>query len=336
MHILEVSLNKIDIKNSLHIIQTCLFQCECVIYMIDILDLESFNIIKELIPNLNLHNPYTKNMILLNKEEEENESNFQVKEDEIDNLINNNDLFIKLSISIKNSINYNKFIELINEIITKNENNFFSHLITESDKIPKNLKVSYKKINIVLLGDSLVGKTSFLQRYFQNIFSPVTSVTIGIDSQIKIIKIKGETYKIMVWDTAGQEKYRSIPKTYYQNADGILLLFDVGYEESFNNISNWIKEINNNCTNQQHNVQIILIGNKIDNLNRVISYDEANKKAHELNIKYFDVSCQYNINVKESIFELILDCYSKNKNHDGKNSKIILDNTNKKKKGCCS
>ena len=77
MHILEVSLNKIDIKNSLQIIQTCLFQCECVIYMIDILDLESFNIIKELIPNLKLNNPSTKNMILLNKKEEENESNFQ-------------------------------------------------------------------------------------------------------------------------------------------------------------------------------------------------------------------------------------------------------------------
>lgn len=97
--------------------------------MIDILDFESFNIIKELISNLKLKNPYTKNIILLNKKEEENESKFQVNENEIDNLINNNNLFIKFEMSIKNSTNYSQFLELINQIITENENIFFSHLI---------------------------------------------------------------------------------------------------------------------------------------------------------------------------------------------------------------
>ena len=340
MNILEFSLNQEDVINNIKIIQTCFFECECAIYMIDILDFESFNIIKELISNLKLKNPYTKNIILLNKKEEENESKFQVNENEIDNLINNNNLFIKFEMSIKNSTNYSQFLELINQIITENENIFFSHLIKESNNFPKNIKVSDKKLNIVLLGDSSVGKTSFLKRYFQNDFSNIATVTIGIDNQIKIIKIQDEIYKLMVWDTAGQEKYRAIPKKYYQNANGMLLFFDVCSIDSFNNISNWMKEIyNNNCVNQENiiNNKIILIGNKIDNLNRIISYDEANNKAKALDIKYFDVSCKYNINVKESIFELILDCYKEiRKNKKGK-KEIILDNsTNQNKKGCCS
>ena len=197
-------------------------------------------------------------------------------------------------------------------------------------------------LRIVLLGDSSVGKTAFMNRFFTNTFNETFLSTIGIDDATTFVKIQGNIYKVTVWDTAGQERFRSLPKKYYQNADGIFLLFDVGKQDSFDNIKSWMKDIRDN-TMKQVNAEggdgliIYLIGNKIDIVEeRVITREKAEKQANELNMKYFEVSCKANINIIDVMSKMIVDCFSKT---TGIKDAFALDNSTKeekgKKRGCC-
>ncbi len=163
-----------------------------------------------------------------------------------------------------------------------------------------------------------------------------------MDCEKKIIKIKDKIYKLIIWDTAGQERFKAIPKKYYQNVDGILLLFDLSERNSFDNISNWMKSINENTksrfTNQNNDLTITLIWNKIY-LERKVSHEEINKLIQSLNINYFEISCKLNINVNDSIAYNIFECIKKI-NHINLNfsNSTILENLNQDendKGGCC-
>ena len=140
-----------------------------------------------------------------------------------------------------------------------------------------------------------------------------------MDNIKQTIKIKNKIYKLTIWDTVGQERYRSLPKKYYQNVNGILLLFDLNEKKSFENISHWIENINDNIkrrfTEESNNLIITLIGNKID-LERKVNSEEINKLIKELNIKYFEVSCKLNINVYDSITYNIIQCTNNLNNFD--------------------
>ena len=138
---------------------------------------------------------------------------------------------------------------------------------------------------MVLLGDSEVGKTSFSNRFFQNTFTESFLSSIGIDNDSVFVKVNEELFKLTIWDTAGQERFRSLPKKYYQNADGILLLYDVTKQETFDNITTWMKDIKDNTnkqttedgqTSSNNELTIFLIGNKFDKTDeRVVSKDKA-------------------------------------------------------------
>ena len=216
-------------KNKLEdIYESLLYCCQCVLYMVDISNSESFNSIKELVASLKPEESYIKNILVLNKND--NESGKQVKDIEIQEFLNIYSKFGKIQISLKNSDNY---LELLNEIdksINQNKNflstNYVTECITNNKKVTSRI-ISQNTIRVVLLGDSMVGKTAFLTRYFKNTFTETFLSTIGIDDETKFIKINDEKCKLIIWDTAGQERFRSLPKKYYQNADGIFLLFDV-------------------------------------------------------------------------------------------------------------
>lgn len=96
---------------------------------------------------------------------------------------------------------------------------------------------------IVLIGDSGVGKTSFLQRFCNNFFKESFSTTIGVDFQVKNVQIDNRVIALQLWDTAGQERYRSITKQYFRKADCVICMYDVTSEQSFKNIRNWITSI---------------------------------------------------------------------------------------------
>ena len=175
-------------------------------------------------------------------------------------------------------------------------------------------------LSFILIGDSTVGKTCFLTRYFKNQFNVTFLSTIGIDKEIKYVKVKNDTYKMTLWDTAGQDRFKSLPKKYYQNADGVLLLYDVTSEDTFNNVSNWMKDVkensnkNINSENGQSDIALYLIGNKIDLPNRVISKEQAETEAKSLGMKYFEISCKTNMNIPEVMNRMIMECHMKANN----------------------
>lgn len=137
-------------------------------------------------------------------------------------------------------------------------------------------------IKLILIGDSGVGKTCFLLRFADDnftishistigIISKFNSFHLGIDFKIKTINIDGKNVKLQIWDTAGQERFRTITQTYYKGAMGIILAYDCTSEESFNNVRNWVRQIE---VHAQPNVEKILIGNKADLVDKkVIDYE---------------------------------------------------------------
>ena len=152
--------------------------------MIDISNSNSFNSIKELVALLKPDQSYIKNILVLNKCD--NESGKQVKDIEIQEFLNINSNFSQINISLKNSDNY---LELLNEIdksINQNKNflstNYVTECITNNKKVTSRI-ISQNTIRVVLLGDSMVGKTAFLTRYFKNTFTETFLSTIGIDDE---------------------------------------------------------------------------------------------------------------------------------------------------------
>ena len=340
LDVYEITLSETEItKEEISIYESLLYCCQCVLYMVDISNSESFNSIKELVASLKPEESYIKNILVLNKND--NESGKQVKDIEIQEFLNIYSKFGKIQISLKNSDNY---LELLNEIdksINQNKNflptNYVTECITNNKKVTSRI-ISQNTIRVVLLGDSMVGKTAFLTRYFKNTFTETFLSTIGIDDETKFIKINDEKCKLIIWDTAGQERFRSLPKKYYQNADGIFLLFDVTKPESFKNVSSWMKDIQNNANrgNDTSSIIIYLLGNKIDMNEREISKEEAKNLADELKMKYCGISCKLNINITEVICDMVIDCYKKNTGNSGFTINNKNTNQNVEKGGCCS
>ena len=223
--------------------------------------------------------------------------------------------FIIDSFSAKNSIPSNNILENSN--------------IANTQKIP----VEGNSIKLLLLGDTSVGKSSFINRYFKNFFQEEFLSTIGLDSQNKIIKIFNDKYKLTIWDTAGQERFRSITRNYYKNADGVFLIYDVNDSENYDNITKWVNDIKENNTAVDNKITIYLLGNKIDLNQRKIDYVRAEEMAKNLGVKYFEISCKLNININEVVNRMVLDVYQKSNNPKGQSLDI---NKKKENGGCCS
>mmetsp|Transcript_28319 Transcript_28319/g.79927 ORF Transcript_28319/g.79927 Transcript_28319/m.79927 type:complete len:212 (+) Transcript_28319:304-939(+) len=154
-------------------------------------------------------------------------------------------------------------------------------------------------VKLLLIGDSGVGKSCLLLRFSEDSFTQTFITTIGIDFKIKNVTINGQKVKMQIWDTAGQERFRTITSAYYRGAMGILLVYDITDEASFNNIQNWMKNVDQHAA---ENVNKILIGNKCDmgSDKRAVSYQRGETLAHELGIPFFETSAKDNINVEEA------------------------------------
>ena len=154
------------------------------------------------------------------------------------------------------------------------------------------------------------------------------------------MKIKDNEVTIKIWDTAGQELYRTCQKQYYKNSDGVLLVFDVTYMKSFNLLESWITDIKNETSNDD---VIVIVGNKIDLENRVVQDIDIEKFCADKNYKFFTTSAATGENINEC-FEYII-----NKAYENKYQKILNDNNDNnrisitksfpqkknKKKNCC-
>lgn len=157
-------------------------------------------------------------------------------------------------------------------------------------------------IKLLLIGDSGVGKSCLLLRFAEDSYTPSFITTIGIDFKIRTIELGGKKIKLQIWDTAGQERFRTITTAYYRGAMGILLVYDVTDEKTFNNIRNWIRNIEKHAT---ENVNKILIGNKCDMVDKtVIDADKGQALAKEYGIKFVETSAKNSINVDEAFISL--------------------------------
>ena len=116
--------------------------------------------------------------------------------------------------------------------------------------------------NVLLLGDTKVGKTSLILRFCDNYFSQVHLATIGIDFKVKDIESdSGKKMRLKLWDTAGQERYKTITTNYFKSAQGIIIVYDITDRLTFDNVKHWMEQINQFAAN---NICKILIGNKCD------------------------------------------------------------------------
>ena len=146
-------------------------------------------------------------------------------------------------------------------------------------------------VKILTLGDTSVGKSSIVLRFSDNDFNDNQFATIGIDFKTKYIKMGDSSVKVLIWDTAGQEKFQNIAKQYYKGANGVLLIYDVGNRKSFDRVEFWLKELKEN--NRIDELFICLVGNKIDlEDKRVISTEEGEKYAKNNNINFMEVSAK--------------------------------------------
>lgn len=195
-------------------------------------------------------------------------------------------------------------------------------------------------IKLLLIGDSGVGKSCLLLRYSDDSFTSSFITTIGIDFKIKSILCGDSKVKLQIWDTAGQERFRTITTAYYRGAMGILLVYDVSDEESFTNVRNWMRQIDQNAA---ENVNRILIGNKadVDPTERKVSSDRGKALAAEYGIKFFETSAKLNTNVDESFMSIakdIVDRLKENPEHYGSSGGgaiFVNDAAKKKEKSSC-
>ena len=199
-------------------------------------------------------------------------------------------------------------------------------------------------LKILVIGDSSVGKTSLLLKYIDDYFSETQISTIGVEYKEKVITLNNRKIGLQIWDTSGQERFRSITQNFYRGADGILFVFDVTNKESFDNIKMWLNE----PQVVELNSQKILVGNKIDlEEQRVISKEKMEDLgAKNNNLVSFETSAKTGENVEKvftKIAELILanksedeikELYSKDK----QNLSIVSEESSKKKttKQCCA
>lgn len=187
---------------------------------------------------------------------------------------------------------------------------------------------------ILILGDSGVGKSSILIRYVDDNFHESYISTIGVDFRTKTISVNNKLIKLNIWDTTGQERFRSVTQSYYKNASGIILCYDVTCYESFDNIKCWLSEIKKRA---DLDTDVIIIGNKSDlTAKKVVDFNEVKAFCDELNLKCFETSASKNSNVNYVFAEFAKMIYERRHKMQIVDSQFItLVNSNKKQSSCC-
>ena len=192
-----------------------------------------------------------------------------------------------------------------------------------------------ESLNIIMIGDSSVGKTTLMKKFIDGIYNENILSTIGVELFRKQIIINDKNYIMKIWDTCGQERFRSISKNYYQNAQGIMLLFDVSSIISFKHLYDWTLSLNENVSNK--GIPLVIVANKCD-LEHEVTDEDIYKYSTENNVKIFKCSSKKNISVEEPFLYLgeeIIKYNIKNKISNNTLKVHKEDIKKKKKKNCC-
>ena len=331
---------------------------------------KSLEPIKTLIFNIKKKEyPFLKKILVETKSDLEP----KIQKEEIQKFIDENPNTEHFTISAKNGNNIDELLlKIYNEVNSPEKDSIPINKTQKCnvDDVPRDQIKG--ELSIILLGDSGVGKTNFLTRFTKNVFLHIFISSQGVNHESKIFRINNMyNYKFNIWDTAGQEKYKSISRQYYKKADGILLLFDVNDMRTFDNVNMWINEIYENSDKiinkegegekKESDIVIYLIGNKVDfaqndekEIEKVkedniddnkedniddkkrgmVTKKEKEELTEKLGVKYYEISCKWNLNIEEVMARIVLDCIKLNRE---KTNRIKLQNANlpPQKEGCC-
>ncbi|XP_040392148.1 ras-related protein Rab-44 isoform X4 [Cygnus olor] len=185
--------------------------------------------------------------------------------------------------------------------------------------------------NVLFVGDSHVGKTSFLYRLHANTFNPHLTATVGLDYQVKSLIVDNKHFALRLWDSAGQERYHSITKQFFRKADGVVLMYDITSQYSFADVRYWLSCIQEGA---EDGVTILLLGNKTDcATERQVPTQEAERLAEEYQLIFYECSAASGHNVAESMVSLIRSL--KVREDQLRNKAEEVPKLPQKKKGCC-
>uniref|UniRef100_A0A8C0J6B6 Calcium release activated channel regulator 2A n=1 Tax=Chelonoidis abingdonii TaxID=106734 RepID=A0A8C0J6B6_CHEAB len=183
---------------------------------------------------------------------------------------------------------------------------------------------------IVFVGNSSVGKTSFLRRFCEGRFSPDTSATVGIDYSVKTVTVDNSQVALQLWDTAGQERYRSITKQFFRKADGVIVMYDITAKDTFTAVKQWLVSIEE-ATGE--NIPVLLLGNKTDNeKEREVPRGLGEHLAKDYNLIFYECSACSGHNTQESVLHLARILKEQEDKVKEKTVQLLRDS---KKKSCC-
>uniref|UniRef100_A0A6Q2X177 EF-hand domain-containing protein n=1 Tax=Esox lucius TaxID=8010 RepID=A0A6Q2X177_ESOLU len=185
---------------------------------------------------------------------------------------------------------------------------------------------------IVLVGNSSVGKTSFLRRFSDDCFYPGTSATVGLDYSVKTITVDCSQVALQMWDTAGQERYRSITKQFFRKADGVVVMYDITAEQSFTAVRQWLTSVQEGAG---EDIPIMLLGNKTDKESeRVIQTRVGEKLSKDCQLIFYECSACSGHNVVDSVVHLAR-ILKEQEDREREKTVRLGNSSSQNKKSCC-
>ncbi|VDK32376.1 unnamed protein product [Taenia asiatica] len=189
---------------------------------------------------------------------------------------------------------------------------------------------------LLLIGDSGVGKSCLLLRFSDDSFVDTYISTIGVDFKIRTLELDGKVVKLQIWDTAGQDRFRTITSSYYRGAQGIIIVYDITDEASFNNLKSWLSEID--CY-ANASVNRLLVGNKSDlDSKRAVPFEDGKKFADGLAIPFMETSAKTAHNVQEAFIKMAMQIKESSPNVPSAAAMTLTVGSTtpiKKESGCC-
>ena len=146
-----------------------------------------------------------------------------------------------------------------------------------------------------------MGKSCLLLQFTDQRFRQQHDLTIGVEFGSRTVKINEKNIKLQIWDTAGQESFKSITRSYYRGAAGALLVYDITRKETFNHLTRWLEEVRQNGN---PDIMVMLIGNKADlDSRRQVSTEEGERFAKENGLIFLETSAKTNFNVEQAFLQ---------------------------------